>query len=161
MNFLSFSGTVTMINDFPTGTNNNGGCYKLVTVEDRSRNIFNFVVAPDTYFVDHVMIKVGDQVTGYYDANAPVPLIFPPQYQAIVMVKEVANQNVHVDFFNQQLESSDGRLKLNLAPSTKIMLENGQLFTHYPANRYLIVIYGASTRSIPAQTTPSKVIVMC
>ena len=28
-------------------------------------------------------------------------------------------------------------------------------------NRNLIVIYGATTKSIPAQTTPYKIIVMC
>lgn len=162
MNFLSFSGVVTMISDFWLGANNDGGgCYQLFTVENETGNIVNFIISPDTYFVDHEAVKVGDPVTGFYDADAPVALIFPPQYSAIVMVKETAKQNVKVSFFNRQLVSSDGNLKLNLAPNTKILLENGQRFTRHPANRNLIVIYSATTRSIPAQTTPSKVIVMC
>ena len=66
-----------------------------------------------------------------------------------------------VSFFNSQLLSSDGSLRLNIAPSTQILLENGQLFNRNPANRNLIVVYGATTRSIPAQTTPSQIIVMC
>lgn len=162
MNFLSFSGVVTMISDFWMGANDDGGgCYQLFSVENGSGNIVNFVISPDTYFVDHSMVSVGDQVTGYYDADAPVALIFPPQYSAIVMVKETQNQNVKVSFFNSQLVSSDGSLQLNLSRNTPIILENGQLFSRYPANRNLIVIYGATTRSIPAQTTPSKVIVIC
>lgn len=38
---------------------------------------------------------------------------------------------------------------------------NDQSFTGNPANRNLIVIYGASTKSIPAQTIPYIVVVIC
>lgn len=161
-NFYFFHGTVTMISDFFTGQNGEGqGCNKLFTVENDLGEIVNFVVSPATYFVDHVMVTVGDRVTGYYDGNAPVPFIYPPQYQALVMVKENQNQNVKVDYFNSQLVSSDGQLRLNLSPYTRIVLTNGQLFTSNPVNRDLIVIYGPTTKSIPAQTTPYRIIVMC
>jgi hypothetical protein len=93
--------------------------------------------------------------------DVPVPLIFPPQYRAVIMVKDTPYQNVKVDYFNSQLESSDGKLKLNIAPSTQIVLRNGQAFTRYPSNRNLIVVYGPTTKSIPAQTTPYKIIVVC
>jgi len=162
MNFLSFSGTVTMISDFLiTSNDEDGGCYQLFSVDNGRGNFVNFVIEPDTYFVDHAMVAVGDRVTGFYDANAPVPLIFPPQYRAIVMAKDTPFQNVTVDFFNQQLVSSDGSLRLNISSSTQILLENGQIFNRNPANRNLIVVYGATTRSIPAQTTPAEIIVMC
>jgi hypothetical protein len=158
--FQPFSGTVTMISDFPTTVNDQSGCYKLMSVNNGG-NIVNFVIEPNTYFVDQAMVVIGDRVTGYFDANAPVPLIYPPQYRALVMVKEMPNQNVKVDFFDSQLVSSDGMLKLNLSPNTRMILKNGQLFTRNPANRNLIVIYGPSTFSIPAQTTPYKIIVLC
>ena len=162
MNFLSFSGIVTMMSDFPTGPNDqDGGCYRLLAVDNGNGNMVNFVVAPDTYFVNHEVVSIGDRVTGFYDANAPAPLIFPPQYRAIVMAKDSPAQNVTVDFFNRQLESSDGNLRLNISLDTQILLENGQLFNRNPGNRNLIVVYGATTRSIPAQTTPSQIIVMC
>jgi hypothetical protein len=162
VSFIPFSGTVTEINDFPTSSNDvSGGCYQLFSVENGRGDLVNFVIAPDTYFVDHRVVRVGDRVTGFYDADAPVPLIFPPQYAAIVMAKDAPGQNVYVDFFNYQLVSSDGTLRLNISPDTRILLENGQLFNRNPANRYLIVVYGATTRSIPAQTTPSQIIVLC
>ncbi len=150
-----------MIDNFSIGLNNEAGCYKIISVDDGYGATVNFVVAPTTYFVDHAMVAVGDRVTGYYDANAPVPLIYPPQFRALVMVRDTAYQNVKVDHFNRRLESSDGTLKLNISPTTRILLENGQAFTGSPANRNLIVVYGASTRSIPAQTTPTSIIVMC
>lgn len=162
VHFQSFQGTITMISDFPISTNGEDeGCYKLLSVDNGMGASVNFVVAPTTYFVDHVMVSVGDRVTGYYDGNAPVPLIYPPQYRALVMVKDNPNQNVKVDYFNSQLESRDGQLKLNLSSYTPIVLINGQAFTRNPANRNLIVIYGPTTRSIPAQTTPYEIIVWC
>lgn len=161
-NFYSFHGTVTMISDFITGQNGEGeGCNKVISVENELGALVNFVVSPTTYFVDHATVAVGDRLTGYYDGNAPVPLIYPPQYRALVMVKDSPYQNVKVDYFNSQLESSDGRLRLNISPYTQIVLTNGQPFSRNPANRDLIVIYGPATKSIPAQTTPYRIIVLC
>lgn len=159
--FKSFSGTITMISDFLGVTEGRSECYKLISVENEDDSIVNFVVSPGTYFVDHVTVELGDKVTGFYDANAPVPLIYPPQLRAIVIAKDTVLQNVKVSYFDSDLISSDGTLKLNISPYTKILLRNDQLFTANPANRNLIVVYGATTRSIPAQTTPYKIIIIC
>jgi hypothetical protein len=159
--FKSFSGILAMINDFSTGDARDTGCYKLMSVHNRNGDVVNFVVSPTTYFVDHVMLRPGDMVTGFYDANAPTPLIYPPQYRALVMTLAMQYLNVKVDYFNAELLSSDGMLKLNISPSTQIILENDQSFTGNPANRYLIVVYGPTTRSIPPQTSPEQIVVMC
>lgn len=159
--FYSFHGTITMITDLLGQNGEEDGCKKLISVNNELGALVNFVVSPSTYFVDHVMVAIGDRVTGYYDGNAPTLLIYPPQYQALVMVKDSPYQNVKVDYFNSQLESSDGHLRLNISPYTQIVLTNGQLFTRNPANRDLIVIYGSATKSIPAQTTPYRIIVLC
>ncbi|MBK3496487.1 hypothetical protein JFL43_16805 [Viridibacillus sp. YIM B01967] len=163
VNFKSFRGIVTQMNDFTIGQNAEGGegCYKLMTVEDGTGGIVNFMVSPSTYFVNQEIVTLDNWITGYYDGDAPVPMIYPPQYRALVVVKENNNQNVKVDFFNNQLVSSDGILQLNLSPYTPILLKNGQPFSKNPANRNLIVIYGPTTRSIPAQTTPYEIIVWC
>lgn len=159
--FLSFFGVVTTIENFDVGGQEQAGCNKLMTVQNRDGSIVNFVISPATYFVDQAIVSVGDLVTGYSDANVPVPLIYPPRYQALVIAKFTTGQNVKVDHFNSQLVSSDGMLKINLSPFTQMLLENGQIFTGNPANRNLIVIYSAATMSIPAQTTPYRIIVMC
>ena len=161
-NFYSFQGTVTMIRDFFTGQNGGSeGCLKFFTIENEMGSIVNFVISPTTYFVDNETIVIGDRVTGYYDGDLPAILIYPPQFQALVVVKDNPNQFVKVDFFNSQLISSDGQLKLNLSPYTGIYLTNHQLFSNFPGNRDLIVIYSMTTRSIPAQTTPQRIIVLC
>ncbi|MGK0467743.1 hypothetical protein [Clostridium sp.] len=160
--FQSFHGMITMINDFVISGNGEGsGCYKLMSVDDGYGTLVNFVVTPTTYFVDHVMVTPGNMVTGFYDANTAVPMIFPPQFRAIVMSRDTPYRNVKVDYFNRQFVSSDNSLKLNITTITQIVLENGQAFNNNPENRNLIVVYGATTKSIPAQTTPYKIIVMC
>ena len=160
--FTDFSGTVIKIEDFsPSPSDASGGCYKLMSLENKDKGPVNFVISPGTYFVDHEAVEVGDEVTGFYDTNAPAILIYPPQYPAIVMAKDIEYQNVIVDYFNNQLISSEGNLKLNIAPSTEVVLTNDQLFNKYPGNKNLIVAYGPTTMSIPAQTTPYKIIVLC
>ncbi|MFV0344144.1 MAG: hypothetical protein ACK5JH_14875 [Anaerocolumna sp.] len=157
----SYSGIVLSIEDIRLDSRDTFGCNKLFTIQDRDNNIINFIVTPSTYFIDHKMANEGDYVTGFYDSNAPTPLIFPPQFRALVMAVNMDDENVAVDYFNRQLISSDGMLKLNLGPSTLITLENGQRFYQNPGNHLLYVVYGPSTRSIPAQTTPRKIIVHC
>ena len=123
--------------------------------------IINFIVDRHTYFVDNTPIYEGMEVEIFYDTNVPVPLIYPPQYQAVVVAPVVPGQFVKVDWFNWVLVSRDRALKLNVDESTPIFLENGQPFRGSPGNRNLIVVYRNTTRSIPPQTSPEQIIVMC
>ena len=75
--FKSFSGTLTMIDNFVTGVAGDTVCYQLMSVHNSNGDVVNFVVAPTTYFVDHVMLHPGDMVIGFYDVSAPTPMIFP------------------------------------------------------------------------------------
>ena len=158
-NFLSFTGTITMINDF--WYPNKEGCYKIFTVENNEGLIVNFIIEPHTYFVDHFTANIGDEIEGYYDGDVPVALIYPPQYRALVINKISPFRDVMVSYFDENLLSSDKTLKLNISNSTEIVLQNDQLFTRSLQNHDLIVIYNYVTKSIPAQTTPLKIIVFC
>ncbi|MCF3944975.1 hypothetical protein [Oceanobacillus alkalisoli] len=162
INFQSFTGYVTSIEDFPMyPPNDNFGCYKFISVQNDAGAVVNFVAGPDTFFLYQEKIQVGDQITGYYDGDAPAILIYPPQYRALVIVKENPYSHVKVSYFNDQLISSDGTLQLNIGRDTQIQLTNGQDFKQSPAGRNLIVVYGATTKSIPAQTTPYEIIIFC
>lgn len=160
--FSSIYGTVTMIQDYLVGSDEElNGCFKLMSLLRGDGSIVNFVISPTTYFLDHVMVSIGDRVTGFYDVNVPVILIYPPQYQALIIAKDNPYQNVKVDYFDSQLVSSDGQLQLNISNYSPILLPNDQPFSLNPANRNLLVVYGPTTMGIPAQTTPYKIIVMC
>ncbi|WJY26829.1 hypothetical protein [Sporosarcina trichiuri] len=160
-NFGSFTGTVMDIEDVPIGQHQESDCYKIYTVEQAPDQIVRFTVSPTTYFTDQAVVMPGDTVTGFYDADAPVILIYPPQYSALVMSKEVPGQFTTVAQFDEQLISSDGSLQLLLDDDTPVFLPNGQPFNGSLANRDLIVTYSRTTRSIPAQTTPSRIVVLC
>ena len=107
--YSSFSGTVTSIQDYLVGSDEDlKGCLKLMSLVSDDGSIVNFVISPTTYFLNRVLVSVGDRVTGFYDINVPVILIYPPQYQALIIVKDSAYQTVKLDYFNRQLLSSDG-----------------------------------------------------
>ena len=52
INFFSFSGIVTDIYDFHIQGGEDTGCNMILSVRDDGENIVNFVVSPDTYFLD-------------------------------------------------------------------------------------------------------------
>ena len=153
--FGSFTGTVVEINDF---TPVEGA--KIMALEDQEGMPINMVVSKDTYVVNNDKITVGATVTGYFDANAPMILIYPPQYSPKVVVVENEDYQVKVDIFNDELVSADNMLKLNISEDTKIVTQDGEVFEGKLAGEKLVVIYDISTKSIPAQTTPLKVIVL-
>lgn len=159
--FASFQGRITAIENFVTGRDQDAGCFRRMTLENQEGSVVNFIARPDTYFLDNQMMMVGDWVTGFYNSYAPVPLIYPPQYHAIVMAPMHPRQFVSVDFFNKQLINTDATLQLTISPLTEIVLENGQYFIGNPSNRYLVVVYDVTTRSIPARTNPKKIVVLC
>ena len=94
-NLNYFSGRITMIKDYLIDEGaQEAGYYKLISVINRFGFIVNFMVSPNTYFVDNAMISVGDRITGFFDANAPFPLVFRPQYKAIAIVKDTPYVNI-------------------------------------------------------------------
>lgn len=118
------------------------------------------VLTKDTYFVDNEEIRVDSEVTGYYDANAIMLMIYPPQYEAVAIQVSNQGQSIKVDLFDTNLTSADHMLKLNISKDTLLVTKDGKTFKGDLSNRKLAVFYSSSTRSIPAQTTPSKVVVL-
>ncbi|QUH21376.1 copper amine oxidase N-terminal domain-containing protein [Alkaliphilus sp. B6464] len=153
--FNSFSGVVKEIRDFE-GVEGS----KFVLVEGEQGSLANIVISKDTYIVDDAEIAVGSTITGFYKANAPMIMIYPAQYNAEVVAVENKDQNIKVDVFNKDLISADNLLKLNISDDTEIILEDGEPFEGDLENRKLVVTYDVSTKSIPAQTNPIKIVVL-
>ncbi|MDL2301248.1 hypothetical protein LJC58_02720 [Lachnospiraceae bacterium OttesenSCG-928-D06] len=137
------------------------GCMLFITVEDVNGNIVNFIVSKDTYILDFETLKEGMQCTFYYLSDRPVPLIYPPQYNAAVIVPERMGEFVFVGYFGKSLISDDLSLQIRVDSSTAMLTSNNQIFMGSPALHNLVVVYETSTRSLPAQTVPKKVVVLC
>ena len=159
--FASVSGTIVELGPVNTGTRRNNPCVIFATVEDDDGNIVNFTISPSTYVVDYTTLSVGMRATFWYRTDVPVPLIYPPQYNAIVVAQDLNERFVDVSYYNSRLINENRTLQLNLDGRVDIRTQNNQYYQGNPANHKLVVIYTTSTRSIPAQTTPSKVVVLC
>ena len=136
-------------------------CSRLFTLQDSDENVTDFIITPETYVIGGDQGRNGRTVTAYYDMDAPAPAIYPPRLNAEIIVVEQRGMQVKVDWFGRDLVSSDRTLKLNLSPQTVIMTQNGLPYEGSLARKNLIVFYSISTRSIPAQTTPEEIIVLC
>lgn len=158
MHIGSFRGYITAIE---TLQENKEDCTLMVTLTNDQRNVVNFIVAWDTYIVDHVTLYVGAVATGFYDLDAPAVLIYPPQYKALAIALDSPWYQVKMDVFDQRLLSADQRLQLVVVPETRIVMMNNQVYNGNLGDNILIVIYTRSTRSLPAITTPIIIVVMC
>ena len=159
------TGTITKI-DWQDTDPGQLGCALRFTLNSMDQGLIHIIVDGSTYVADNHPSSVGDQVTFFYSLYAPVPMIYPPQYQAVAAVRTPLGTYASLDVFTQaadsrQLVNSDNTLRLNLSQCTKLILPNGQPFGGALSGKLLLVIYGATTRSIPAQTTPDKIIVFC
>lgn len=135
-------------------------CTSMITLFT-SNGIVRFALGPQTYVIDNVRLFPGMSVVAFYNPNDPVPLIFPPQYQAAIIGHRRQNENVAAGYFDQNLTMENQALQLNIGSSTDIITSNGQSYPCSPAGQYLVVFYGATTRSLPPQATPRRIIVFC
>ena len=141
-------------------TRGNDCCSQMVSLRTEN-GIVNFAVDMDTVIIDSRQLRQGMRVAAFYDSNLPVPLIFPPQYRAQIVTVLGRNEQVMLNYFDENLTATDGSLQLNVGPGTVIKTINGQNITCNLGEHILLVYYTVTTRSIPSQTTPRKIIVLC
>lgn len=120
----------------------------------------NFLLSSDTFVIDSTRLRPGMRVVAYYDSSRPVPLIFPPQYPAVLVAVLRPGEQVLLSRFDRNLVAQGQALRLNVAPNTAVRTLNGQNFTCRLGGRDLLVFYTITTRSIPPQTTPRKIVVL-
>jgi hypothetical protein len=154
-NFGVFAGTVKSISDFKQEENS-----KTVLVEDGNGQQANFIISNKTYLVNDNKIEVGVKLTGYFDANIPMIMIYPAQYKAEVVIVGDIKETVKVDKFDRNLVSADGQLRIKSTEGTEIVTQDGKKYEGNLFNKNLVVTYGIATKSIPAQTTPIKIVVL-
>lgn len=153
--FIPLEGTVQNIRPFGDEC-----CSSLVTLQT-AEGIVTIVVSNDTYVISEVRLRRGMTVAAFYDVQVPVPLIYPPQYRAVILGRKQPNETIAVDYFDETLTNNANTLKLKVSPATDIVGSNGQPFRCSLEGRLLIVYYTNATKSIPAQIVPRKIIVLC
>lgn len=153
----------TIVDMMPTrqGGRRADGCVLFVTLETEEGETVNVILSPVTYVVDFETLSVGMNCTFWYLADAPMILIYPPQYNAVVAARNKNDRMIDVSQYGRELVNQERTLQLKLDGSVVIRTINNQYFQGSPAEHDLVVIYETSTRSIPAQTTPKEIVVLC
>lgn len=153
----------TIVDIMPTrqGGRRANGCVLFVTLETENGDTVNVILSPVTYVVDFETLSVGMSCTFWYLADAPMILIYPPQYNAVVAARDNNSRMIDVSYYGKEMVNQERTLQLKLDGSVDIRTTNNQYFQGSPAEHDLVVIYETSTRSIPAQTTPKEIVVLC
>lgn len=157
MAFESYEKVVGIVQDIRRG---DSCCNQMITVMTES-GLVHVILAPETRVIDCVQIRRGMRIAAFYDGTLPMPTIFPPRYRAELITSLRRDQNVVLQYFDGNLLAEDNSLQLNVSPMTNVVTVNGQRFTCNPGEMELLVYYTATTFSIPPQTTPQKIVVMC
>ena len=137
-------------------------------------NTINYVPTEDTLVFDAQGnklsisdVKAGDLLTVYTGAYTPAVLIMPPQYQAEIIIIEDPEAESPVftcaDTFvmkDEMLVGLGNTLALNMSEDVEVVDREGQTCEAELENMNLLVFYAESTKSIPAQTTPLKVVLL-
>lgn len=135
-------------------------CTQILSVVT-GNGVVNVILSGETQVIDNVRLRPGMRIAAFYDASLPAPLVFPAQYQAEVITTLRRNQEVVLGYFDEELVSEDGSLKLNPGTATSVVTANGQRFLCSPGNSELLAYYTSASRSIPAVAVPQRVVVMC
>jgi hypothetical protein len=122
-------------------------------------NVFDTNIVFDTHGV-HVFLEEGQVFQAFVSYRKPMILIHPPQYAPDLIVVESEELGfVEVSYFNDDFVNKENTLKLHIDDSVVIQdLEGTPLTVDEVKSSYAAAFYQASTRSIPAQTTPKKLL---
>lgn len=142
-----------------------------VNNKDDQNNTVNLKITDDTLVYDNLGNKKalsdltdGSKITVFTGSYEPTPLILPVQYTAnVIIINGDKEGNVNADTYLADEEgytNAANTLKIATADDTKIVDKDEKEYKGDLDKNDLIVFYGVSTKSIPAQTTPTKVVVL-
>lgn len=142
-----------------------------VNNKDDQNNTVNLKITDDTLVYDNLGNKKalsdltdGTKITVFTGSYEPTPLILPVQYTAnVIIINGDQEGNVNIDTYLADEEgytNAANTLKIATADDTKIVDKDEKEYKGDINKNDLIVFYDVSTKSIPAQTTPTKVVVL-
>lgn len=142
-----------------------------VNNKDDQNNTVNLKITDDTLVYDNLGNKKalsdltdGSKITVFTGSYEPTPLILPVQYTAnVIIINGDQEGNVNADTYlvdEEGYTNAANTLNIATADDTKIVDKDEKEYKGDLDKNDLIVFYGVSTKSIPAQTTPTKVVVL-
>ena len=165
--FVGFSGKIVEVNPFyETSTTGEIAAedkfFILVEAEanaDGYSSRINFFIDQNTVLVAGIDFELGMEVIGFYETGLPVPMIYPAQHHARVLMPVAEGESIHVGRFDQNWRGFNTPLQLKLEQA-EIFFEDGLPFTGATEDlieRALVVVYSQEADS---QMVASKVIIL-
>ncbi|MDM5333382.1 stalk domain-containing protein [Ureibacillus composti] len=157
-NFLQFTGTVSKI------IKNDNGTFLAEFSKENETHRFTF--DEKTIMLDNsgkeVELKEGMKFTAYVDSNKPMILIYPPQYAPeVVIVQTEESGTAKVDKFDKDFLNQKKDLIIKVNDETIISnLSGKKLMAKDVVDKEVVIFYDVVLESYPAQTSPSKIIVL-
>ncbi|WP_262177670.1 copper amine oxidase N-terminal domain-containing protein [Saccharococcus sp. Marseille-Q5394] len=146
-------------NDLMVTVENEQGLITIFRIQDKTL-LFNSGTTNDMKPTD---LKKDMKVEAYYDKNKPMILIYPAQItpELFFVIDKEKQGSVKVGKFDEDFLSLDKELKLNIGEETTIVNEEGKKISKAELKgKELVVFYSITTRSLPPQTPPTKIIAL-
>ena len=89
-----------------------GCCSQMVALRVQE-GIVNIVMDQETEVIDCRQLRPGMRVAAFYDKTLPVPMIYPPQYRAVIIAVLGKNEQITLKYFDSDLIAGDHSLQLN------------------------------------------------
>lgn len=161
--FMRATGVITNIenrdNDLMVTVENEEGLITIFRIQDKTL-LFNSGTTEEIQPAD---LKKNLKVEAYYDKNKPMILIYPAQItpELFFVIDEEKPGSVKVGKFDEDFLSLDKELKLNIGEETTIVNQQGEKINKGDlSGKELAVFYSITTRSLPPQTPPDKIVAL-
>lgn len=110
-------------------------------------------------------LEKGMEISAIMKESSPMTMSIPPQTNGVIgiVVEDDEIYQSTIGIFDEFLTDAEAMLRLNIGEDTKIVDQKGSKRMYVAEdikNTECLVIYGATTRSIPAQTTPKLVMIL-
>ena len=157
--FLMHTGTVKAVEQWEKGE-------VYVTVGEGD-DTYNLLLHPQYSLIvddagNEARIEEGMTFTSYTAFNKPTVMIYPPRYAPDVLIVHTQQGNqFEQTILDDAFLNKDRMLQYHVSDETLIVNIQGEAVAKETvAGQPVLTFYGPTTRSIPAQTTPSKIIVL-
>lgn len=157
-NFIQIEGVIGEITKEPSGLS-------FVSVKTEGEP-FYFYFDDKTVILNNVgeeiTLKEGMQFTAYVDSSKPMIMIYPPRYSPeVVIVQTEEAGTVQYDQFDKDFLNKNKDLIIHVNEETEITnLSGTKLSKDAIVDEDVVIFYDIVLESYPAQTSPSKVIVL-
>ncbi|WP_317854571.1 stalk domain-containing protein [Chakrabartyella piscis] len=162
--YTTQTGTITSIE-----ANEAGGMNIMM---DNETGGLHFLLSPETVVVDRATgalilaedLEADMEVSVIYDKNSPMGMSMPAYLgQVTALITNASEGNFAVGYFDADLVNMDEMLALNIDETAVIQSIQGTrmiLTAEDVQEKEALVFFDTTTRSIPAQTTPSFILLL-